>query len=217
MDILLFFSCIIPFILGVPSGKIIAQLKGIDIQSHGSGNTGAANMHRTLGWKYGLLTLIIDVSKSYLVVRFLSEMLYPIFSSGVVALVSLEFFRCTFAIALILGNVFSPFLHFTGGKGIATAAGAILGMAPWVLVVGLISFGMFLFFTEVVSLSSIIAIISAISASLVFHFLFNLHISAFCFSSTVFLVILWTHRKNLKRLQNGTEPKIVFKKKNPSH
>ncbi len=216
MNILLFIYCLIPFALGVPSGKIIAKLQGIDIQSHGSGNTGAANMHRTLGWKYGLLTLLIDVSKSYLVVKFLSEMFYPIFSSGMIVPVSLEFFRCAFAVALILGNVFSPFLRFTGGKGIATAAGAILGIAPLVLVVGLISFGMFLFFTEIVSLSSIVAIVSATSASLVFYFLFNLHISAFCFSSTVFLVILWTHRKNLARLQNGTEPKFILKKKNPS-
>jgi len=210
--------CLLPFCVGVPSGEIISRLKGINIRLLGSGNPGATNINRILGWKYGVFTLLIDVSKSFLTVAYLSGVMYSLFSAHIPnSHISFEFFKCSFAISIVLGNAFSPFFKFTGGKGIATAVGAVIGMAPIVLLIGIPAFIIFLITTEYMSIASISSIISVVCGSLVLRLFYDLHISVFCFSSTVFLVVLWTHRKNLKRLQNGTEPKFSFKKKNPSH
>ncbi|MEW6616997.1 MAG: glycerol-3-phosphate acyltransferase [Patescibacteria group bacterium] len=219
MDIVLIcLYCLLPFCLGVPSGGIISRLKRVNIRSLGSGNPGATNMSRILGWKYGVFTLLIDISKSFIVVAYLSALMYSSFLEYIPnSYVSFDFFKCLFAISVVLGNVFSPFFGFTGGKGIATALGAIIGMAPIVLLIGIPAFLIFLVSTEYMSVASISSIISVVCGSLVLRLFYDLHISVFCFSSTVFLVVLWTHRKNLARLQNGTEPKFSFKKKNPSH
>lgn len=219
MDIVfLCLYCLLPFCLGVPSGEIISRLKRINIRSLGSGNPGATNMSRVLGWRYGVFTLVIDISKSFVTVAYLSGIMYSSFLAYIPnSDISFDFFKCSFAISVVLGNVFSPFFKFTGGKGIATAIGAVIGMAPVVLLIGVPAFITFLFFTEYMSIASISSIVSVVCGSLVLRLFYDLHISVFCFSSTVFLVVLWTHRKNLARLQDGTEPKFSFKKKNPSN
>lgn len=219
MDItLLCLYCLLPFCLGVPSGEIISRLKRINIRSLGSGNPGATNMNRVLGWKYGVFTLVMDISKSFVAVAYLSGLMYVSFLEYIPnSYISYDFFKCSFAISVVLGNVFSPFFKFTGGKGIATAVGAIIGMAPIVLLIGVPAFLIFLISTEYMSIASISSVVSVVCGSFVLRLFYDLHISVFCFSSTVFLVVLWTHRKNLKRVQDGTELKFSFKKKNPSH
>ncbi|MGO4886821.1 glycerol-3-phosphate acyltransferase [Anaerobacillus sp. MEB173] len=115
--------CIVAYIIGsIPTGKIIAKLKGIDIQSVGTKNIGASNMYLSVGKKLGFIVLVGDLGKAFLTV-FCSLKYFTISQAMIIGLF------------VLVGNIKSIFLNFTGGKGIATSLGIFLAAEPIALVI----------------------------------------------------------------------------------
>lgn len=188
------------YLLGsIPFGVIVAKLRGIDIMSVGSGNTGATNVTRVLGWKLGLLVFLLDVAKG---------VVPPLVTKAVTGD---ERAAVLMGMAAVVGHTFSPFLKFKGGKGVATSLGALVGSSP---LVGAIGFAVFLALfavTRIVSVSSLIAAVAILAVAV----LFKENWVFFAVFGPLTAYVFIRHRENIKRLLNGTEPRLDFKKKVP--
>ena len=196
VTILVLFS----YLLGsVPTGYLIAKhAMGIDIREYGSGNPGAANVYRTVGKWAGITTFLIDGLKGFIPVclarHYCPESYWVAIACGVIA---------------ILGHMWTIYLKFRGGKGVATLVGAVTGIYP---PVALLCFGVWLvvlMISHYVSLSSIIAgccfpIFTLISPKV------NESIAFVVFSFATAILLVYTHRKNIQRLWAGTESKIYI-------
>ena len=188
--------CLISYLIGsIPFGVVLARAQRIDIRKQGRGNIGATNVARVLGKKAGLLTLLGDVLKGLFVV-FGAGLLYekPI----VIALTGLMVF---------LGHLYSIFLKFKGGKGVATSLGLFLYIMPWATLcaVGVVS--ACLWISGYVSIGSIMA---AISLPLLAIY-FKLPLPFIYLAVIVGLFILQKHYDNILRLIEGTEAKFLRK------
>jgi acyl phosphate:glycerol-3-phosphate acyltransferase len=184
---------IFSYLLGsIPTGYIVGALCGIDIRKAGSGNIGATNVARVVGKKRGLLTLIVDVGKGFIPV-FVASWLG--LSHTAVALV---------AILAFLGHLYPVFLKFQGGKGVATALGALLALAPMATVILMVVFALVAVSSRLVSLSSIVA---ALAAPIT---LWSLFYSPSVIATGVFFAVMITvrHSENIQRLFAGTEPRF---------
>ncbi|MBM3419841.1 MAG: glycerol-3-phosphate 1-O-acyltransferase PlsY [Bacteroidetes bacterium] len=179
---------------------------GIDVREHGSGNAGATNTIRVLGWKTGVPVLLIDVLKGWLA----SSLPVWIFN-GEISQEQLLNVQIVSGLTAIIGHIFPVWAGFRGGKGVATTFGFLLALSP---LVTLICFGVFiavLLLTGFVSLSSILA---GVSFALLVLTLFKSPSQLFIyFSVFVALALIVTHRKNISRLIKGEEKKFTLKKR----
>jgi acyl phosphate:glycerol-3-phosphate acyltransferase len=205
-------TLLVAYLLGsIPTGFLVAKARGVDIRTVGSGNIGATNVFRILGKAAGLFVLLADAAKGWLAVfvvaRLICGWLYPEAGSA-----AQEWFRLCGGVAAILGHNYTCWLHFKGGKGIATSAGVLVALVPVPL---LIILGIW---TIVFALSRYVSLAS-ISAA------FALPFAAWAFgeSRTMTLVTaalaglaIYKHKPNIKRLMNGTENRIAFKKQAPA-
>jgi acyl phosphate:glycerol-3-phosphate acyltransferase len=184
---------IFSYLLGsIPTGYIVGAMAGVDIREVGSGNVGATNVARTVGKKRGLLTLIADVAKGFV----------PVFIAGRLDLSQTAI--ALVAIAAFLGHLYPMFLKFQGGKGVATALGVLLALAPMATLILTAVFAVVAVSSRFVSLSSIVA---ALAAPIV---LWSLSYSLTVIATGVFLAVMITlrHRENIQRLLEDTEPKF---------
>jgi glycerol-3-phosphate acyltransferase PlsY len=189
---------VVAFFLGsIPTGFLIVRAsKGIDIRKTGSGNIGATNVGRVLGkWGFAIV-LLLDALKGFLptLLALLLFGLYPAIAS----------FCGSF-----LGHIFTPWLGFKGGKGVATGLGAFLALDPLAMAVGVGVWLITFLIGRYVSLASIVA---ALGVFLFITFLqgsFPLSI----LSGAAALLVWFTHRSNMKRLLEGTENRVSFRKK----
>ena len=173
----------------IPTGVLIARRRGVAVQDAGSGNVGATNVARTAGKRAGILTLVGDVLKGVLpvlVVRWLAL--------GDVILAAT-------AVAALVGHVFSVFLKFSGGKGVATGLGVILGLTPLAVGTALVGFGLVFAATRLVSLASIVA--AALTPVLIYLFAYSC--SALVAGSLIAGLIILRHHENIRRLIRGEE------------
>lgn len=189
-----FFYLILSYLIGsIPFAYLIAKrFKGIDIRKHGSGNPGATNVYR-IDKRLGLLAFFCDVMKGFVPVL-LAVKAYP--PSDVLVV--------TITLAVILGHMFTIFLNFKGGKGVATGCGAFLAINPLATITCLVVFAVALMISKYVSLSSICAAIM-LPISLI---LFGSPNIILFFSIVVAVIVVIKHYPNIKRLINGTENKI---------
>jgi acyl phosphate:glycerol-3-phosphate acyltransferase len=175
-----------------------------DPRSYGSGNPGATNVLRSGNKVAAILTLLLDALKgvvAVLIARFLAERLG--YGDGVVALAGLGAF---------LGHLYPVFFRFQGGKGVATAAGVLLALNPWV---GLASLGTWLVVAIATRYSSLAALLTALLAPVYVHlFHGDSHIVAAVAVMSVLLI--WRHRANITKLLNGTESKLGGKANKPA-
>jgi acyl phosphate:glycerol-3-phosphate acyltransferase len=184
---------LVAYLLGsVPSGYLLGSWAGVDVRKAGSGNVGATNVARVVGKRHGIFTLIADVAKGFVPVCLA---LILDFSPPVAACVG---------IAAFLGHLYSVFLRFTGGKGVATALGVFLALAPWATLVLIMIFSTVFLATRVVSLSSMVA---AAAAPLVLWIGSQPPIWIWM-SFFIAAMIVLRHRANIQRLLSGTEPKL---------
>lgn len=198
----------------IPTSIIMSKLtRGIDIRDHGSGNAGATNVIRVLGWKIGLPVIIVDVGKGVLATLLISQIrIDPIPISHNLA-------QIIAGLSAVLGHIWTIFAGFKGGKGVGTAAGMLFSLYPIAGVICLIVFGIVLLTGRYVSVSSMTAAISLPIVILILNKFFNYSISyeLFCFAMLMAALIVFTHRSNIKRLIRGEEnqiKKISFKKSN---
>lgn len=173
---------------------MISRMRGIDIRKEGSGNPGTTNVLRTVGKKYAALTLLIDALKgvvAVLVGRYLG-------GEGLAM-------ACSFIV--LTGHIWPVIYRFHGGKGIATGLGVLLAI-DWRI--GLICLG-----TAALGflLSGRVSIGSLITALALPLYSWLLKPEFFIWSFAIAVVVIWKHRSNLRRIMDGTEPKISFKKK----
>ncbi len=194
MSIKLIAAVIIAYLLGNFSPALtISRLKGEDIRTKGSGNAGTTNVLRIYGKKAAAVTLLLDIFKGVLAVL-IGRMLL---SEGLVG-------AC--ALAVICGHIWPCFHQFRGGKGVATALGAILTVSPLTGVIVLAVALVLIAATRMVSLGSICA------AALLPVVSFFTCRSFFPFALAMAVIVIFKHRANIGRLMSGTESKISFKK-----
>ncbi len=183
------------FLGAIPFSYIVGKLsRGINILEHGSGNAGATNTLRVLGVRLGILVLFCDMGKGVLAA-------YLGFLAGGHEVAALT------AMVAILGHTFSVFIKFKGGKGVATAAGALIFLAPDVFFMAFCVWFLVAALTRYISLASVIGASSVVIFSLIFVENIYVRILLVIFAS----YIIWKHRDNIKRLREGTEKKISFK------
>jgi len=190
------------FIGSIPTSIIAGKLvRGIDIREHGSGNAGATNTFRVLGWKAGLVVGVFDMIKGFSATVFVSRIsLYPApFDHSIVQIIS--------GMSAVFGHIWTIFARFRGGKGVLTAAGMLLGITPAATLICMGIWGMVFSISRYVSLGSICAALSLPVVIFIEKYLFDqtIHNSLLIFTIIVSLLIVFTHRSNIKRLLNGTE------------
>lgn len=179
---------------------------GIDVREFGSGNAGATNTFRVLGKKAGIPVLIIDILKGSLAVAL--AYLSP-YGFGLGEFINLQL---GLGVAALMGHIFPVFAGFRGGKGVATILGIVICILPLASVLSLLVFLLVLFTFRIVSLSSMLAGVSfPLFLTLI---LGNTNPVLTSFSIVVALLLVVTHRKNIKRLLKKQEAKVsLFKTK----
>jgi glycerol-3-phosphate acyltransferase PlsY len=181
------------YLLGsIPTGFILGAWAGVDVRKSGSGNVGATNVARVLGKRQGLYTLVADVAKGLLPVLIALQLGFTSRFASVVG------------IAAFLGHLFPAFLKFKGGKGVATALGVFIGLAPLGTLILVALFGAIMLISRTVSLSSMAA---AAAAPAVFWCL-SYDLAVIATSAGLAAIIILRHRSNIQRLLAGTEPKF---------
>jgi glycerol-3-phosphate acyltransferase PlsY len=199
----LLISLVLAYSIGsIPTSYIFGKfLKKVDIRKHGSGNVGATNIFRVVGKLPALAVLLLDIFKGSFAVFFLPEIF---FNNTIGVTMGFEIYQILLGLFVIAGHVFSVFLKFKGGKGVATTAGVLLVLAPKVLIASLIIWILVFLAFRVVSVASIIASIF-------------LPIFAIIFGSPIYLVLFtvllcifgtYKHKANIKRLIRGEEKKL---------
>ncbi len=190
------------YLLGsIPFGFLLVLLvRKEDIRSTGSGNIGATNVIRSGAKKLGALTFLLDVCKGFFAVWLASRL---IFAPGL-ASVPLQNAEALAALCAILGHIYTIWLRFKGGKGVATALGVFLALAPLAAVLGLIIFVIAFAFSKYVSLSSILAAVAFPPAALLLpHKPYGPWLVVVIF--LVPIIVIAKHHQNITRLFSGTE------------
>lgn len=183
------------FIGAIPNSYLAGKLfKGIDLREHGSGNLGATNVWRTLGPKFAIPVGILDSAKGAIPVLFIA----PLAADA-------KLFALACGIMAVLGHVFSVFVGFKGGKGVATAAGVMLGLTPLAVVVTTAVWLVILWTTGYSSLGSIVAAAILPLAAWLLH---PADRDLVWVQALVALAIIWFHRSNIRRLLAGTESRF---------
>ncbi len=197
----------VAYLLGsIPFGLILVRVvRGEDVRQSGSGNIGATNVARTGGAKLGVATLVLDALKGYAGVAFANAVSHREASVDVGLAAALA------ALCAILGHVFPVWLKFRGGKGVATAVGAFIGLAPRAVLVVLAIFLIIVAISRYVSLGSVVA--SAVFPILV-YFLYRgtSTIADLLVMFAASLLIIFKHKANIGRLLKGTENRLQFHK-----
>ena len=199
---------LLAYLLGsIPTGFLVAKAKGVDIRTVGSGNIGATNVFRILGKTAGVLVLLADAGKGWLAVFVVAKLIagwfYP--AAGASAR---EWFALCAGVAAILGHNYTCWLHFKGGKGIATSAGVLVALVPLPL---LVIFGVWIVvfaFSRYVSLASISAAFALPFADWALGE--SRTITLIC--AALAALAIYKHKANIQRLIKGTENRIAFSK-----
>lgn len=186
------------FFGAVPFGLLVAKSKGVDIRQQGSGNIGATNVFRVLGKGLGIFTFLLDALKGFI----------PAFVFPMIGNVE-PVYGVLFGLAAIVGHSFPIYLKFKGGKGVATSAGMLLGVAPLAVGIAFVIWVISLLISRYVSLASILA---AITVSIVVWIQGDKGLVVNIALTAMSALVVWLHRANIKRLMNGTENRFGKKK-----
>ena len=177
----------------IPASYLAARLiRGIDLREHGSRNLGATNLYRVLGWRFAIPVAAFDIAKGAVPTLFFAPRISP---SPLIALLC--------GLVAVLGHVFSVFVRFRGGKGVATAAGVMLALTPAALGVAALVWVVLVFLTGYVSVGSIAA--AAVFPLAVVVLEPPAQPEMLWLDVAVAAAIIWFHRANIRRLLNGTE------------
>jgi acyl phosphate:glycerol-3-phosphate acyltransferase len=184
----------------IPTSYIVGRVtRGIDLRQHGSGNLGATNTYRVLGWRAATPVFIVDILKGWAPTWF-----FPMWDRA-----AAPEWALAYGAAAIIGHMFSVYVGFKGGKGVATSAGVFLALAPAAVGISLLLWVSVLYLSGYVSLASIV---SAAILPLLIYF-FNAPDSTLGLAVVLALVVLYAHRANIRRLVKGEEHRFRRKAK----
>jgi len=198
----------------IPFGVLIAKMKGVNIQEHGSKNIGATNVGRILGKKLGLTCFFLDVLKGALPV-FIVGYIAGLLGKPIDEITTNEMLLwiCV-VLAALLGHMYSPWLKFGGGKGVATTFGGMVVMWPLLTIPILLAFLAWIITlqgSKMISLASLVAAVVLFSDTVVTVFLGSTLQHAWpllAVTGLIALMVFWKHRDNIGRIIRGEEPKI---------
>jgi acyl phosphate:glycerol-3-phosphate acyltransferase len=209
MILALFIVLLISYLLGsFPSGYFAGRMAGVDIREHGSGNIGATNVLRTVGKKAGYAVFFADALKGFCAV-WTGVLVARAFGLGSPYE---DWFGIGAALFCVIGHSFPVWLKFKGGKGVATSAGTMIGLAPLATLFAVVVWLSTFFLTRYVSIASVVAAVAlpaAIGVTLKLH-LTNSTV-LFYAAIAIAAVVCWRHRTNIVRLLQGTEPRFERK------
>ena len=191
---------VLAYLVGAtPTSYLVARLtRGIDLRQHGSGNLGATNVFRVLGWRAALPVFIIDIVKGWV-----PTALFPLWDNAP------DDWRFAYGALAIVGHVYSAYVAFKGGKGIATSTGVFLALAPWAVLGGLILWTGLVFTTRIVSVGSIAA-----AAALPFLVWATVGVGpTLALATALAIFVVFAHRANVRRLLRGEEHRFGRKAK----
>jgi acyl phosphate:glycerol-3-phosphate acyltransferase len=202
------------FVGSIPFGVLIAKTKGVNIREHGSKNIGATNVGRVLGKKLGLACFFLDVLKGAIPVLVVG-MIANLFGQSIEQTTTTQMLLwiCV-ALAALLGHMYSIFLKFGGGKGVATTFGGMIAMWPLLTIPVLLAFLAWIITlkgTKMISLASLVAAVvlfgdavaTVLLGSTLHHAWPLLVVTGF-----IALMVFWKHRTNISRIMRGEEPKV---------
>lgn len=189
------------YLLGaIPFSTIVCYLiKGVDVRDHGSGNAGATNVYRVAGWPAAVLASLLDIAKGAVPVLVV-KLAFP----------EAEWLQILCGLAAVVGHIFPVFVGFRGGKGVNTLLGMLVVLLPLEVAICLAAFVITFALSRVVSLSSIIAGVSLSLIVVIEKYAIGKNLSPIivCTCLLVSLLVLFTHRANIKRLITGQESKL---------
>lgn len=195
-----FAAALAAYLLGsIPFGFVAGLIAGIDVRKHGSGNIGATNTLRVLGKKYGYPVFAADVLKGFLAVRIALWLTRFDPSTG-------DFIGILAAFFVVVGHSFPIWLRFRGGKGVAAAAGACLGLVPLATLIAVLIWIATFFIFRYVSLASIVAAIALALSALFLGYAADPILLTF--TCLIAALIILRHRSNIMRLLRGREPRF---------
>lgn len=204
---------VLSYLIGSIPGSILVGkvFHGIDVRNHGSGNAGATNTFRVLGWKSGVLATIIDLGKGIVAAGYISGLRIDAIPGGfgfwdaatVVSLIA--------GVSAVVGHMFPVWAGFKGGKGVNTTAGMLIALTPGTMALTLAVFVLVLVLTRYVSVASLSAIVTYPMAIGISKYLLDssvLDASIFVFALFLAIGLFVAHRTNIQRLMNGTENRL---------
>ena len=209
--------CLLAYLLGaVPFGLLIARAHGVDIRQHGSGNIGATNVMRILGRGPGITTFALDFGKGVVATQLPPLLAWLLKNSAVVASTNNLWVQLGCGVCVMLGHSYPVFLGFRGGKGVATGAGLVAGLAPLAALVGFVVWLVTFLLSRYVSLGSMMAAVAVGICGWAFYGKREpLYLMPTVLTILSILVIL-RHRSNISRLIKGTESHFEGRKKKKS-
>lgn len=207
---------LLSYLIGsIPTSIIVSKIgRGIDIRNHGSGNAGGTNVIRVMGLRIGLMVIALDVLKGYVATMLVANLMYgPMPFANLTPFEDMTVIRVIAGCSSILGHVWTAFAGFRGGKGIAAAGGVLLGLAPIELLVSLGIFVIVFVISRYVSLGSISAAVAFPLAMFFRHNVFHAELNGYhtliYFSIGIALLLVYTHKANIRRLLAGTESRLT--------
>lgn len=209
-------ALVLAFLSGsTPTALIMGRMKGIDIRKHGSGNVGATNALRVLGKGWGIACLLIDAFKGWLPAMLFAGRLTAAINWSPGALQHPEW-TLALGLAAVAGHMFSPWVGWKGGKGVATSLGAFLAVAPVPVLICLAIGIVLIAATGYVSLASITG--AGLLAILIFLFspADDRPWAVILLAAALGGFVIWKHRENIQRLLQGRENKVFRKSSSPA-
>lgn len=211
---------ILSYLVGsIPNALIVSKVvKGIDIREHGSGNMGGSNVFRVIGWKFGVLVIILDALKGALAVIVIARLYLGNFPfPNVTPFDDFTLVQIIAGLSAVIGHIWTAFAGFKGGKGIATALGFLVTIITVDMLFALGIFLIVVYLSRYISLGSISAAVSVPLIMIIRENVFNVDIQGYHtilpFSIALAILVMYTHRANLGRLLKGNENRISFSKK----
>jgi glycerol-3-phosphate acyltransferase PlsY len=211
---------ILSYLIGaIPTSIIVSKAaKGIDIREHGSGNAGGTNVMRVLGWKHGLLVILLDAFKGVLAVVVVARLHYGSMPfENATPFDDFTLVQIIAGISAVIGHIWTVFAGFKGGKGIATALGMLLMIVTVDMLIAIGVFILVVTLSRYVSLGSLAGAVTVPLALIIRENVFHVDIPNYStllpFLIFLAVLVIFTHRKNVIRLLNGNENKINFSKK----
>lgn len=200
---------LLAYLMGsLPTAFIAGKIaRSIDIREHGSGNVGATNVFRVLGAKWGSAVLVIDIAKSFLAVLICGPLIQEAWNTVPISVLLL-----LTGMSAIAGHIWTPFLRFAGGKGVASSLGVALAVMPLAAIISLTTFLIVFSWSRYVSLGSLLAALVFPIAVTLFYRSFPGFPIILGTSLFLCLLIVVKHRSNIARLMKGTESQVGRKK-----
>lgn len=204
---------VLSYIVGsVPGAVWISKwLYGLDIRKHGSGNAGATNAFRVLGWKAAVFATMVDLGKGLLAAGVIATLRVDNLPSGIAAWHIETVVRLLAGVAAVAGHMWPIWAGFRGGKGVNTSAGVLFALSPITMIITVGVFAAVLFSSRYVSLASLSAAVAFPSTIAIRRYVFHVDSidpSILFFGILLALGIIYAHRANIQRLKAGTEARV---------